>query len=70
MVQRRALGDFLSDSPPPLRELLQRLEAAGEVVDVVVDDKRAITDFDVPADVMAFYGESARFFEEDEPTFA
>ncbi len=70
LVQRSALGDFLTDSPPPLREVLQRLESAGAVVDVVVDDKRAITDFDVPADVMAFYGESARFFEQDEPTFA
>jgi molybdenum cofactor cytidylyltransferase len=70
LVQRKALGDFLSDNPPPLRDVLHRLESVGEVVDVAVEDKRAITDFDVPEDVAAFYGESARFFEEDEPTFA
>ncbi len=70
LVQRNVLGDLLGAQPPSLSEVLTRLAAEGRVADVVVEDKRAITDFDLPEDVLAFYGEAARFFEEDEPTFA
>jgi len=82
LVQRRYLDPMLAASPPPLRDVLHGLgdyvadsaEPAGTrspgVLDVDVIDKRAITTFEVPADVAAFYGHTERFFEEDEPTFA
>ena len=61
-------------SPPPLRDVLHALGEHGAdcpgVLDVDVIDARAITTFQVPTDVAAFYGHHERFFEEDEPTFA
>lgn len=70
LIRRDALGDLLSAEPPSLTEVVARLDEQGKVADVAVEDKRAITDFDLPEDVLAFYGEAARFFGEDEPSFA
>lgn len=69
LVRRRALAPMLHEQPPPkLRDLLHAL--GDKVVDVDVPDVRAVTGFDVPEDVERFYGEPARFFHQDEPTFA
>jgi CTP:molybdopterin cytidylyltransferase MocA len=68
LVRRRHLEPFLDASPPSLRDVLAAL--GDQVVDVAVDDRRAITDFATPADVQEFYGRPARFFIEDEPTLA
>lgn len=77
LVQRRHLDPMLQPDPPTLRDVLHTIGdhgAAGArgpgVLDVEVIDQRAITTFEVPADVAAFYGHHERFFEEDEPTFA
>lgn len=69
LVRRSALTPMLDEqSPPKLRDLLHAL--GDKVIDVDVPDVRAVTGFDVPEDVERFYGETARFFQEDEPTFA
>ncbi len=52
-----------------LAERAQRDPTAPQVVDVPVTDRRAITAFDVPADLEAFYGRPTKFFLDDEPTF-
>lgn len=75
LVRRRVLDPLTTASPPTLRDVLHSLPAwqadrPGGVLDVDVVDPRATTAFDVPADVLAFYGEPARFFEEEEPTTA
>ncbi len=69
LVRARDLAPMRADDPPTLRELLHALAEAGQVADVDVVDRRAVTGFDAPEDVVAFYGEGARFFEEDEPTY-
>lgn len=75
LVKRRCLDSMLAADPPTLRDVLHALgpyrpDQGGGVLDVEVVDARAITDFDVPADVAGFYGQSARFFADEEPTFA
>ncbi len=69
LLRRGALEALLDGSGPQnLRELLGSL--GDGVADVPVTDRRAVVDLDTPEDVRAFYGQPARFFEEDEPTFA
>ena len=69
LIQRTALEKLLSQGGPAnLRELLRDL--GDRAVDAPVEDKRAIVDLDAPEDVRGFYGEDARFFVEDEPTFS
>ncbi len=67
LVRRKHLEPFLSDPVPTLRDVLAALGDA--VIDVPVEDRRAVVDFAEPSDVKAFYGTPARFFVEDEPTF-
>lgn len=75
LVRRRVLDPMASANPPTLRDVLHAMPAwqadrPGGVLDVDVVDPRATTAFDAPADILAFYGHGARFFEEEEPTTA
>lgn len=74
LIQRRFLEPLVRGEVASLRDLLRALEAAppegtAGVVDAATADRRAVTGFDTPDDVRAFYGHAARFFVEDEPTF-
>lgn len=74
LVRRADLEGLISGQHPTLRDVLHALEAsppAGTVgvVDVPVEDRRAVTTFEVPADISGFYGHDVRFFAEDESTF-
>jgi CTP:molybdopterin cytidylyltransferase MocA len=66
LVRRKHLEPFFDEPTPTLRDVLAALGDA--VVDVEVEDRRAVVDFAEPADVKAFYGTPARFFVEDEPS--
>ena len=75
LIRRRYLEPLLDGTMSSLRELLRHLEATppsgtSGVLDVPVGDVRAVTGFDVPSDVAAFYGHAPRFFVEDDPTNA
>jgi CTP:molybdopterin cytidylyltransferase MocA len=61
-----ALAPFVDGAPPTLRDVLAALGA--RVVDVPVNDPRAVTDLDTPEDVLAWYKHAPRFFEADAPS--
>jgi molybdenum cofactor cytidylyltransferase len=73
LVRRRFLDRLASGGLESLRQLLEALtseSASGgpPVVTVDVPDVRAVTSFDTPAELEAWYGRPTKFFWEDEPT--
>lgn len=75
LVRARHLEPLRRGEVESLRAVLEALSRAGEgdpsaprVLDVPVTDRRAITAFDTPGELEAFYGRPTKFFLEDDPT--
>jgi nicotine blue oxidoreductase len=73
LVRRRFLDRLATGEFDSLRQLLEALSLEAEkggpvVVTVEVPDIRAVTTFDTPAQLEAWYGRPTKFFVEDDPT--
>jgi molybdenum cofactor cytidylyltransferase len=75
MIRRRFLDRLASGEVESLRQLLEALASEATtggppVATVEVPDVRAVTSFDTPAELEAWYGRPTKFFLEDDPTQA